>query len=75
MTSESKQIISWLVCCRVVHSHGMLRLGIQGLTLKGNCWIVYNIGFRSQDEKQVRTTGTGRLMMEVGFGVGFLQEL
>ena len=37
---EIKPIISWLVCCRVVHGHGMPRLGIQGLMLWGNCWIV-----------------------------------
>ena len=28
------------VVVRVVHSHGMLRLGIQGLMLQGNSWFV-----------------------------------
>ena len=27
--------------CRVVYGHSMLTLGIQGLTLWGNCWVVY----------------------------------
>ena len=41
MTLEIKLIPSWLVCCRVVHDHNMLRLGIQGLMLQGNCCLLF----------------------------------
>ena len=44
MTSEIKPVTSWLVCCRVVNGQGVLRFGIQGLTLWGNCWIVFILG-------------------------------
>ena len=40
MTLEIKLITSQLVCCRDVHVHGMLRLGISRLILWGNCWFV-----------------------------------
>ena len=40
----------------------MLRLGIQGLMVQGNCWIVCNIGLRSQDGKwKVRNAGEGTI--------------
>ena len=44
------------VVVRVVHSHSMLRLGIQGLMPQGNCWLVYCIVDQKQDGKWKKQT-------------------
>ena len=51
MTLEIKLITSWLVCCRVVHGHSMLKQGIWGLMLQDNCW--FFICFGSEPGKRM----------------------
>ena len=69
-TLEIKPITTWLVCCRVVHGHGMLRLGIQGLALQGNCWFVIILGSEFNGKWKFRIAWIGIVVYGKCFGVG-----
>ena len=70
MTLEIKPITSWLVCCRVIHNHSMLRFGIQKLMLWGNCWIALYWAQKSEWKWRVRIAGICMFAYEKWFWSG-----